>query len=62
VWWHFVVVIIPDELIISDKAIMYITGGNQEDHPPKWEGDEDIELVITLVSKCKGGFSPFNAL
>ena len=28
VWWHYLVICIPDDIVISDSCFMYITGGS----------------------------------
>lgn len=44
------------EIDDKDKALMYITGGDNLDSPYHWKGNEDIELAIalSLAVKCVG--------
>ena len=31
VWWHYLVIMIPDKIQITDTAFLYITGGSNTD-------------------------------
>lgn len=48
IWWHQLVVIIPDDLRFTRNATLYVTGGNQGSHQPT-STDEDIVLAAALA-------------
>ena len=41
IWWHYLVIIIPDEVKYTRNASLWITGGSMHDSAPK-ATDEDI--------------------
>jgi len=51
VWWHMLVVIVPDTLQYSDNGTLWITGGSNENPMPS-EKDEDILLASELAMGC----------
>lgn len=46
-WWHYLVVIVPDEIKFKRNATMWITGGNQGMGVPSGS-DEDIVIAASL--------------
>lgn len=47
VWWHHLIVVIPHDCnASSNTALMYITGGGN-DNPNSFPGDDDEDLVMT---------------
>jgi len=53
-WWHFIVIIRPNKLEITDKAMMYITGGsNLEKAPPKSPTDEEIAMIGIIAVEAR---------
>ncbi|KAJ8032858.1 Autocrine proliferation repressor protein A [Holothuria leucospilota] len=52
VWWHYLIVMIPDTVLYNDTAILYITGGkNRELTPPDPLKDEEAVLLSKAVVK-----------
>eukprot|EP01147_Barroeca_monosierra_P005306 gene5306-7078_t len=55
IWWHYVAVVVPDELNYHERAFMYITGGSNHASVPDG-GGEDILLcaavALTTGSAC----------
>ena len=49
IWWHYLVVIVPDELKYTRNATMYITGGSMSSSAPHG-GDEDIVVAAALAT------------
>jgi PhoPQ-activated pathogenicity-related protein len=47
VWWHWMVVVKPDE-VKSSKSLLYITGGNNNNPAPK-DADQSIIQVATAT-------------
>lgn len=47
-WWHYLVVIVPDEVKYVHNATMWITGGSVRQGPPSTT-DEDILLTAALA-------------
>jgi PhoPQ-activated pathogenicity-related protein len=47
VWWHYLVVIVPENVAWKRNATLYITGGWNTGTPPSAE-DEDVLLAATL--------------
>lgn len=53
IWWHWMVVIVPNKIHHKDSAFVWITGGDNEGtHPPK-AGDEDV-LVTAYTAVATG--------
>lgn len=57
IWWHILVVIVPDELKYKDNASLYITGWGmpKQNDDGTWSGlpsakDEDIEVAAALAT------------
>ena len=48
-WWHYLVVIVPDEIKHANNGTLWITGGSVTDGPPK-STDEDIVLSAALAT------------
>lgn len=48
IWWHYVVIIVPDRLIYKDTGMLYITGGDNTDGLPK--GDSEDELLCIALA------------
>ena len=56
IWWHYLVVVVPDKIEFPGIAGVWVTGGSNNDGYPDI-GSEDIELTVTLaltdhVSMC----------
>ncbi|EGD73818.1 AprA [Salpingoeca rosetta] len=55
IWWHYIAVVVPDELNYHKRAFMYITGGSNTGSVPDG-GGEDILLcaavAVTTGSAC----------
>lgn len=49
IWWHYLVVIVPDEIKFTRNASMWITGGNQGNGPPS-KDSEDIIVSAALAT------------
>jgi len=47
-WWHYLVVIVPDDLRFKNNGSLWITGGSQGNGLPK-PTDEDITLSAALA-------------
>lgn len=47
VWWHYLVVIVPDNLKHTQNASLYVTGGGNDNSPPTKQ-NEDILVAVTL--------------
>jgi PhoPQ-activated pathogenicity-related protein len=48
IWWHYLVVIVPDELKFKQNASLWITGGSQGNGVPDAHS-EDIALSAALA-------------
>jgi len=48
-WWHYLVVIVPDNLKYRQNATLWITGGDQGSGYPS-KSDEDIYLAAALAT------------
>lgn len=48
-WWHYLVVIVPDEIKYANNGTLWITGGSVTSGPPS-ATDEDIVLSAALAS------------
>ncbi len=51
-WWHYMMVIVPDEVQHLKNASMWITGGSNPGSPPKLK-DEDIWVSVALAMSTK---------
>lgn len=52
VWWHYLTIMVPDTVLYSDSAFLYITGGSNRDHtPPDPLKDEEAILLSKAVVK-----------
>ncbi len=49
IWWHYLVVIVPDEVKWNRNASLWITGGNQGNGPPSADS-EDIVVSAALAT------------
>ena len=49
IWWHYLVVIVPDEIKYTRNASIWITGGSQGMGAPK-AGDEDVVFTAALAT------------
>eukprot|EP00045_Choanoeca_perplexa_P003730 m.33128 g.33128 ORF g.33128 m.33128 type:complete len:491 (+) comp12198_c0_seq1:30-1502(+) len=49
VWWHYMVIVMPDEVKYTDTAFMYITGDYNTDSIPK-TSSEDVLLCIAIAT------------
>lgn len=49
IWWHYLVVIVPDEVKWTRNASLWITGGSQGSGKPA-KNDEDIILSAALAT------------
>jgi PhoPQ-activated pathogenicity-related protein len=52
IWWHYLVVIVPDEVAYQFNASLWITGGSVTSSPPK-STDEDIIVSAALATSTK---------
>lgn len=48
IWWHYVVVIVPDRLLYKDSGMLYITGGDNTDGFPSGTAEDEL-LCIALA-------------
>jgi len=48
IWFHFVVVVVPDRLHYQDTGMLYITGGDNTDKLPDGTGEDEL-LCIALA-------------
>jgi len=51
-WWHYLMVVVPNEVDFQKNASIWITGGNNPGSPPK-ATDEDIWVTIALAMTTK---------
>lgn len=49
IWWHYLVVIVPDNLQYTRNATIWITGGSQGSSAPH-AGDEDVVVSAALAT------------
>ena len=49
IWWHYVVVIVPDNIQYTQNATLWITGGGMGDSAPHG-GQEDIVVSAALAT------------
>lgn len=47
-WWHYLVVIVPDEIRFTQNASLWITGGSVTSGPPQPK-DEDLIVSAGLA-------------
>lgn len=52
IWWHWLVVIVPDELKYSRNASMWITGGSQGMGPPSADSED---ILVSAALACSVG-------
>lgn len=50
IWWHYLVVIVPDEIIHKDTGMLYITGMDQGSSAPQLDNEELLLATILGVS------------
>ena len=48
-WWHYLVVIIPDTVDFNPNACIYITGGSNGMNSFPQANDEDIRLAAAVA-------------
>jgi PhoPQ-activated pathogenicity-related protein len=48
-WWHYLVVVVPDVLTYTRNASLYITGGSNTNSPPT-QYNEDILVAVALAT------------
>jgi PhoPQ-activated pathogenicity-related protein len=48
IWWHYVVVVVPDKLTFTTTGAMYITGGDNTDGYPD-SSSEDVLLCVDIA-------------
>lgn len=48
VWWHFLTVIIPDNVNYSNGGLMYITGGSNGQNTPAGPDSDDIQIPARI--------------
>ena len=49
IWWHYLVVIVPENLEFTRNATMWITGGSMSMGAPH-AGDEDVVVSAALAT------------
>ena len=49
IWWHYLVVIVPDEVKYTRNASLWITGWDMHSTPPQ-ASDEDIAVTAALAT------------
>eukprot|EP01031_Cornospumella_fuschlensis_P043603 gene43603-53318_t len=49
IWWHYLVVIVPDHIEFKNNGTLWITGGSMTDGYPSL-ADEDISLSAALAT------------
>lgn len=49
IWWHYLVVIVPDNLEFTRNATIWITGGSQSMGYPS-PGSEDVVVSAALAT------------
>ena len=52
VWRHALVVIIPEEVEITDTAFMYVGGGGNDHFPKDWS-DKELMLTASTASAAR---------
>ena len=52
IWWHYLVVVVPDEIKHPNVAGVWVTGGHNTDGYPELKS-EDMELTVTLALSTK---------
>lgn len=52
IWWHYLVVIVPDEVKYVHNSTLWITGGSVTSGPPTRK-DEDIALAAALATSTQ---------
>ncbi|XP_071814493.1 autocrine proliferation repressor protein A-like isoform X2 [Apostichopus japonicus] len=50
-WWHYMTVIIPDEITYTDVGCLYVTGDYNSDAPRNPLQDPEFRLVASLSSR-----------
>jgi len=52
IWWHYLVVIVPDQVQFTKSSAVYVTGGDNSDSPPD-ASSEDIIVASFLACATK---------
>lgn len=52
IWWHWVVVIVPDEIKFTRNASMWITGGGMSSNPPTADSED---ILVSAALACSVG-------
>ena len=52
IWWHYLVVVVPDEIKHPTVGGVWVTGGHNTDGYPDLNS-EDMELTVTLALSTK---------
>jgi PhoPQ-activated pathogenicity-related protein len=47
VWWHILVVVVPETVVHTDKAILWITGGDNDEDSSPVPAATDEDMVVT---------------
>ncbi|KAJ8037104.1 Autocrine proliferation repressor protein A [Holothuria leucospilota] len=50
-WWHFMTVIIPDEIVYPDIGCIYLTGGSNHHDPQDPTTDVELRLVTATATR-----------
>ncbi|XP_071814494.1 autocrine proliferation repressor protein A-like isoform X3 [Apostichopus japonicus] len=51
IWWHYLTVIIPDDIKYTDVGCLYVTGDTNDDEPRNPLRDPEFRLVIELSKR-----------
>ncbi|XP_071843584.1 autocrine proliferation repressor protein A-like [Apostichopus japonicus] len=49
IWWHYLAITIPNDIVYEDAALVFITDGVNTDSPPDPSSDTDILSAIQLA-------------
>eukprot|EP00604_Paraphysomonas_vestita_P002311 CAMPEP_0174818522 /NCGR_PEP_ID=MMETSP1107-20130205/1209_1 /TAXON_ID=36770 /ORGANISM="Paraphysomonas vestita, Strain GFlagA" /LENGTH=486 /DNA_ID=CAMNT_0016030461 /DNA_START=205 /DNA_END=1665 /DNA_ORIENTATION=- len=52
IWWHWMVVIVPDEIKFTRNASMWITGGGMSSNPPTADSED---ILVSAALACSVG-------
>lgn len=50
-WWHFMTIVIPDNIVYPDVGCLYITGGSNNNDPVDPARDAELVLVRTVATR-----------
>ncbi|XP_071814824.1 autocrine proliferation repressor protein A-like [Apostichopus japonicus] len=53
IWWHYLIVTIPDVIEMPDVGFLYVTGGSNTNSPPDPSTDAEARLITFAAEELK---------